>query len=364
MGNCWAKSVIRIVLLGVSLFFLTTLSSFPLCANVPLETISGSDLIVGTGARAISMGGAFTAIANDGTAIFWNPAGVANSTENMITVIGDSSRPSLDFASLTYHFQTPYNLSLSLAYNTRLQFRGLGDWGNSERARDLLDLAMLTYYMDFSQPEWQGIGGVDSNTIDYRVGLAGEIRPNLLLGFSYVNYRCSTTFYGAWQNNVCVILRGQNVDAGLLYKANETFHLGLSALNLFRDSQVPLPYYLSAGLWKQWHENWSFSSDLEHVFGNNGKRSNLNFWVARFGGEYLFRQKHRVRAGLICPLVMESSQVTNLKDKLYLPVMPSVGYGYNYKRLTIDTMLSPNVGYTYVENVIQPDFKLALTYAF
>ncbi|MFQ5770148.1 MAG: hypothetical protein ACE5HX_06410 [bacterium] len=34
-------------------------------------------LRIGVGARALGMGGAYVALANDGTAVFWNPAGLA-----------------------------------------------------------------------------------------------------------------------------------------------------------------------------------------------------------------------------------------------------------------------------------------------
>nr|HPI73656.1 hypothetical protein [bacterium] len=34
-------------------------------------------LEIGVGARAMAMGGAYTSIANDATALYWNPAGIA-----------------------------------------------------------------------------------------------------------------------------------------------------------------------------------------------------------------------------------------------------------------------------------------------
>ena len=41
-------------------------------------TTAASFLDIGIGARSLSMGGAFTAVANDATALYWNPAGIAN----------------------------------------------------------------------------------------------------------------------------------------------------------------------------------------------------------------------------------------------------------------------------------------------
>ncbi|UCF78742.1 MAG: tetratricopeptide repeat protein [Candidatus Eiseniibacteriota bacterium] len=63
-----------IVVLGV--FFLTVF--------VP-QGATGTSEQVPIGARAMSMGGAFSAVASDGTALFWNPAGLAQITYQEIT---------------------------------------------------------------------------------------------------------------------------------------------------------------------------------------------------------------------------------------------------------------------------------------
>ena len=44
---------------------------------------------MGIGARAVSMGGAFTAVADDASAVFWNPAGLSQLTDNQIYLSGD-----------------------------------------------------------------------------------------------------------------------------------------------------------------------------------------------------------------------------------------------------------------------------------
>ena len=43
-----------------------------------VATTAASFLDIGIGARSLSMGGAFVAIANDPTALYWNPAGAVN----------------------------------------------------------------------------------------------------------------------------------------------------------------------------------------------------------------------------------------------------------------------------------------------
>jgi hypothetical protein len=41
-------------------------------------TSSGTFLRIGVGARAVAMGETFVAVANDPSAIYWNPAGLAS----------------------------------------------------------------------------------------------------------------------------------------------------------------------------------------------------------------------------------------------------------------------------------------------
>ena len=49
------------------------------------QSLAGTSEQVPIGARAMSMGGAFSAVASDGTALFWNPAGLAQITYQEIT---------------------------------------------------------------------------------------------------------------------------------------------------------------------------------------------------------------------------------------------------------------------------------------
>ncbi len=48
---------------------------------------AGDFLAIGTGVRAIGMGAAFTSIANDGSAIFWNPAGISQIRDTEIDLM-------------------------------------------------------------------------------------------------------------------------------------------------------------------------------------------------------------------------------------------------------------------------------------
>jgi len=66
------KKVWSAVIMGVFI-----LSSNLICYADGPGTTAASFLKIGVGARAIAMGEAFTALADDGTALYWNPAGLA-----------------------------------------------------------------------------------------------------------------------------------------------------------------------------------------------------------------------------------------------------------------------------------------------
>ena len=58
--------------------FLIALLALPLaCASARADKYAGEFLKLGVGARALGMGGAFVGLADDASAGYWNPAGLA-----------------------------------------------------------------------------------------------------------------------------------------------------------------------------------------------------------------------------------------------------------------------------------------------
>jgi hypothetical protein len=172
------------------LFILILLSSAILThfafADVDFDYLHGSDLGMGIGARAMSMGGAFTAIADDATAVFWNPAGLAQLTDNQIFLSGDY--PGV-FSSTGFVYRPEAKvfrrrqLTIGLTMVNRLRFKGdSGDEVWDEYASNLLSMAMVDTDDDFS-------GEIDSRTMDIRFSLALAPFNNkqLLIGFNYIH---------------------------------------------------------------------------------------------------------------------------------------------------------------------------------
>jgi long-subunit fatty acid transport protein len=68
----------------------------------PLSNIASSPNPVGSGARAIGMGGAFIAVADDATAASWNPAGLTQLRKPEFSVVYSYFRRSEDIGSSTH----------------------------------------------------------------------------------------------------------------------------------------------------------------------------------------------------------------------------------------------------------------------
>ena len=155
-------------------------------AEVDFDYLHGSDLGMGIGARAMGMSGAFTAVADDASAVFWNPAGLAQLTGNQIFLSGDYPG---GFSSAGFVYRPAAKalrnsqLTIGLAMINRLSFKGdSGDDVWDEYASNLLSLAMVDADDDFS-------GAIDSKTMDVRFSLALAPLDNqrLLLGFNYIH---------------------------------------------------------------------------------------------------------------------------------------------------------------------------------
>ena len=155
-------------------------------AEVDFDYLHGSDLGMGIGARAMSMGGAFTALADDASAVFWNPAGLAQLTDNQFFLSGDDpgvfSNAGLVYRPLVKALKR-HQLAIGLSMINRLGFQG----DSSEDVWDdysstLLSMAMVDAGDDFS-------GEIQSRTMDIRLslGFSPLVSGRLLLGINYIH---------------------------------------------------------------------------------------------------------------------------------------------------------------------------------
>jgi len=177
-------------------------------------TTGANFLKIGVGAKATAMGGAFTALANDATALYWNPAGLAQLKK-------------AEF-SATYNswFQGISQGYLSLAFPA---LKGT--------------LAMGTNYVDMGKLEGRDENGKktgDFKASDIQASLGYAFGKKVMFGFSAgalkdtLKDSTKTTFLGT---------------AGILFKPGSNFSLGIAYQNVGQKlGDSPLPVTLRGGV--------------------------------------------------------------------------------------------------------------------
>ncbi|MCG8372369.1 MAG: PorV/PorQ family protein, partial [Balneolales bacterium] len=96
---------------------LLTIPSSPLAQNVSKVGTTAADFLqIGAGARAVGMGGAYVAEANDVSSLRWNPAGAANITGNELLASHSAWVADLDynFLGIVMSFENFGNVGVSL----------------------------------------------------------------------------------------------------------------------------------------------------------------------------------------------------------------------------------------------------------
>ena len=184
-----------------------------LCTKVQAQNTqySGDPLLLGAGARALGLGGAFVAISDDATAIYWNPAGLTQQTQREL------------HAQHTEQFGGSINHDV-IAIRLPLQNGGLG----IGLIRLGVDNISLTSLEDPSRPLGpdnrpmvsQTIGTTD-NTLYAAYG--HPIGPTFTLGLTLkLIHRDLSVGTGT----------GFGIDAGLLYHGKHPFKFGMVIRNL------------------------------------------------------------------------------------------------------------------------------------
>ncbi|MBU0559995.1 MAG: PorV/PorQ family protein [Bacteroidetes bacterium] len=202
------------ILLLVALFY---------SGNIFSQTIAkyaGEFMAIGVGGRALGMGGAQTALVNDVTAAYWNPAGLAKIDYPQFALMHEERFGNL----INYNyaaFAIPYKDDLSFAVSAiRLSIDGIPDTRNA-----LVDLdgKIIT---DISSPN----AGLDPSKIKE------FSNTDWAFYFSFAKRQSDKLFWGA---NVKLIQRniaeytatGIGFDVGAFYKPSEKIMLGASLMD-------------------------------------------------------------------------------------------------------------------------------------
>jgi len=205
------------VLLSIVFISITSIN-----AQTVFGKYAGEFMAIGIGGRALGMGGAFVAVANDVTAGYYNPAGLANLNYPQISLMHSEQFGNLvnyDYAAVGIPFGTDMSFGLSVM---RLGVDGIPDTRNAlidgqtgELINDINNIfARLDYsrITEFSNQDWA-----------------------FYLTFAK---RLSDKFY--WGANIKIIRRdiaefgatGIGFDLGAYYTPFENFHLGVNVQDI------------------------------------------------------------------------------------------------------------------------------------
>ncbi len=179
-------------------------------------TTAANFLKIGVGARATAMGGAFTALADDSTSLYWNPAGLAQMKEGELS------------ATYNLWFEDVRQGYLSIG------FPSLG--GTLGLAANYVDMGTLEGRDEAGNPT----GNFTASDLELMVGYAKKISPKLSFGFGA----------GIIQDTIAEDKKSAFLaNVGLLTEVSKPLILGFAVQNL--GSQLgsdPLPLTLRLGL--------------------------------------------------------------------------------------------------------------------
>ncbi|MFH1197219.1 MAG: PorV/PorQ family protein [bacterium] len=190
-------------------------------AQVVIGKYAGEFMAIGVGGRSAAMGGAQVAIANDVTAGYWNPAGLARIDYPQFSLMHEEHFGNLvnyNYAAVAIPYGTDMSFGLSVI---RLAIDGIPNTNNA-----LIDRATKERIYDINYPNW----GLDYDKITE---------------FSNADYAFYLTFAKrhsenfSWGANVKIIQRniddysatGIGFDVGATYVPMENLYLGASVID-------------------------------------------------------------------------------------------------------------------------------------
>jgi long-chain fatty acid transport protein len=239
-----------------------------LCLGLAVILLMTSGLLAnglnlnGFGARATAMGGAFVGLADDFTAVFWNPAGLALMKKGTFGLAGHLLLPTSDYTSLT-GFNMKTNAKMYPAgivgffqpIGDRLvvgvgaySLSGLGqDWNNTGLEADMLTQMSAPPPSAFTPPvanyRWKSFIG----SITIAPAIAVKLTDQVLLGATFnINYGFFKTdqwagpeviynpitkqylFFNLGQASMNIKGWGYGATFGLLVKPSDRFSFGVT----------------------------------------------------------------------------------------------------------------------------------------
>lgn len=277
------------------ILFLLTNQNF---GQTAVAKYAGEFLSFGVGGRTLGMGGAFVAVANDITAAYYNPAGLANLNYPQISLMHDERFGNLisyDYAAVAI----PYGPDMTFALSaTRLGIDGIPDTRNA-----LYDA------------NGDGILDIRSDRLDYSK-IKEFSNQDWAFYLSFAKRQSEKFFYGA---NIKIISRsiaeysawGVGFDVGAFYSPFERFFVGANlqdatttmvAWSTGRNELISPTLKLGAAYMLPFlGGTFTPALDFDVRFENRQFASNFNVGPVSFdhhlGLEYNFKNLFMIRGG-------------------------------------------------------------------
>jgi len=343
------------------------------------EVLAGGLYIPEQGAKAVGMGNAFTAVADDASAIWFNPAGIAFQEGLVVTLGTDFIEPNTTYAppaggasirpkSETFvipHAYISYNsksLPVALGLGINSPFGLKTDWTDAGVPFDTAGKVTL------SQVELLHYNPTLAYKINDQLSIAAGVSYYSLVKFTFDNSLLTQhhTKGDGWGGNVGLLFKGDQFNLGATYRSRVKVDArgtatGIGALAAAGSTSVNtsamLPDMISVGLAFKPNEQWVLSGNVDWVnwktldrliftrgraLGAIGTSSTSLFnWKAtttfRLGAEWSFRDDMRARLGYV-------NDPTPINDADFTPRIPgadrqllTIGYGYDFnKSATVD----------------------------
>jgi tetratricopeptide (TPR) repeat protein len=289
-----------------SAFLFACIFRFCLLATVPAFGEStggqvGQFLYFGSGARAMAMGGAFTAVSDDASATYWNPAGMSQITRKELTLMQSTlfADTTLDF----YSFVKPSK-------------KGGSAWGISMTKLGSAGFEKVDVTVDPNNPNQyssvtnNGTFAVQEQAISWAYGR--KVVDHVSIGTAL---RQVTRSVDSSSDSSML------ADLGVLFDAREGLRrYGITLKNVYAktggDTTDTYPLVLRFGASDQYFKKrLLLSLDLEkNVHADMG---------LHFGGEFGFTKRFKGRFGV------QAAQSGGVNET-------DVGFGYGWKNLSFD----------------------------